>query len=69
MMYGNLLDQAGYPPKEYAYEGLGSKNPSLDKLSLSDEGENMIFLDDLGPKFKTLAGICQHTIQEKNIKL
>ncbi|KAK5923957.1 hypothetical protein CgunFtcFv8_000882 [Champsocephalus gunnari] len=69
MMYGNLLDQAGYPPKEYAYEGLGSKSPSLDKLSLSDQGENMIFLDDLGPKFKTLAGICQHTIQEKNIKL
>ncbi|XP_010784804.1 cadherin-like protein 26 [Notothenia coriiceps] len=68
-IYGNQLDQAGYPPQEYAYEGLGSKSPSLDKLSLSDQGEDMIFLDDLGPRFKTLAGICQHTIQEKNIKL
>ncbi|KAK1898402.1 Cadherin-like protein 26 [Dissostichus eleginoides] len=38
-IYGNQLDEAGYPPHEYAYEGLGSKSPSLDQLSVSNQGE------------------------------
>ncbi|XP_036447642.1 cadherin-like protein 26 [Colossoma macropomum] len=65
-------DQLDFPechPHEYSYEGMGSKCPSLDKLSFSADGDDLDFLNNLGPKFHTLDAICQKAMEEKNIKL
>ncbi|XP_072529913.1 uncharacterized protein [Salminus brasiliensis] len=42
----------------YSYEGQDSPVGSLDCCTLLESGNNLAFLNDLGPKFMTLAEIC-----------
>ncbi|XP_045907501.1 desmoglein-2 isoform X1 [Micropterus dolomieu] len=42
----------------YDYEGQESRAGSVGCCSLLDDDDDLAFLDDLGPKFKTLAEIC-----------
>ncbi|XP_059197237.1 desmoglein-2.1-like [Centropristis striata] len=44
--------------REYDYEGQGSSAGSVGCCSLLESGNDLQFLEDLGPKFKTLAQIC-----------
>uniref|UniRef100_A0A8C5FAX4 Desmoglein 2 n=1 Tax=Gadus morhua TaxID=8049 RepID=A0A8C5FAX4_GADMO len=43
----------------FAYEGQGSPAGSVGSFSMLDNDDDLEFLNDLGPKFKTLAEICQ----------
>ncbi|XP_036390053.1 cadherin-like protein 26 [Megalops cyprinoides] len=71
-LYQQNEDQLEFPgccPQVYMYEGIGSKCQSLDKLSQSSWGDTLDFLQDLGPRFNTLDGICHQAMEEKGIKL
>ncbi|KAM8864391.1 LOW QUALITY PROTEIN: cadherin-like protein 26 [Spinachia spinachia] len=63
------IEQLVNRPHRYAYEGQGSRAESLDQLSLVDLGDDLMFLDDLGPKFKTLADVSHQTTEEGNVQL
>lgn len=63
-----LLDHPGCTLHEFAYEGNGSRCQSLDELSFDDGEENLDFLQNLGPNFKALGGICQQHMGERKIQ-
>ncbi|XP_061666115.1 cadherin-like protein 26 [Syngnathoides biaculeatus] len=64
---GNSVNHPEYAPHEYVYEGEESRCQSLDELSFSICGEDLGFLNDLGPKFKPFGNICNQIMQEKGI--
>lgn len=68
MIDGCLGEQMEYKPTTYHFEGEGSICQSLDELSIGNLEDGQ-FLDDLGPRFKTLAEICNHSIQGKKMPL
>ncbi|KAJ3585833.1 hypothetical protein NHX12_012241, partial [Muraenolepis orangiensis] len=67
MLDGNV-DYPLYHPIEFSYEGQGSKCQSLDQLSL-DLGDNLDFLNNLDPKFKTLGVLCGQDVPGRNKQL
>ncbi|XP_055044373.2 cadherin-like protein 26 isoform X1 [Misgurnus anguillicaudatus] len=71
-LYGFEEDQKDYPvyiAYEYDYEGRGSECESLDKLTVSNLGDNLDFLQNLGPKFIPLAGVCQEKMPQKSVRV
>ncbi|ROL23488.1 Cadherin-like protein 26 [Anabarilius grahami] len=63
-----LNDHPAYSPYQYEYEGKGSDCQSLDQLTVSNLGDNLDFLQNLGPKFSTLGGICQQSLEHRNVR-
>ncbi|XP_053279835.1 cadherin-like protein 26 [Pleuronectes platessa] len=66
---GDIIDHPMHQPFEYDYEGQDSKCQSLDKLSLSNLGDDTEFLNDLGPKFMTLGNICHQTAPDNTTQI
>ncbi|KAG5281876.1 hypothetical protein AALO_G00049790 [Alosa alosa] len=62
------VDHPGCSLQVFAYEGDGSRCQSLDELSFDEWEEGTDFLQNLGPSFKTLGGICKKHMQEKNME-
>ena len=52
----------------YNYEGQGSTAGSVTCDSLLESFNNLEFLDDLGPKFTTLAQVCGFTYPELELE-
>ncbi|XP_076875036.1 cadherin-like protein 26 isoform X2 [Brachyhypopomus gauderio] len=65
----DLLDIPPCGPHHYNDEGSDSRCPSLDKLSFGTGREDLDFLQDLGPQFCTLSGICREAMEEKRMNL
>ncbi|XP_060930145.1 cadherin-like protein 26 [Limanda limanda] len=66
---GDIIDHPMQQPFEYAYEGQSSECQSLDKLSLSNLGDETEFLNDLGPKFMTFGNIGHQTAPDNNTQI
>ncbi|XP_016418708.1 cadherin-like protein 26 [Sinocyclocheilus rhinocerous] len=62
-------DFPAYSSYQYEYEGRGSDCQSLDQLTVSNLGDNLDFLQNLGPKFNTLGGICQQSMERRDTRL
>ncbi|XP_058618297.1 cadherin-like protein 26 isoform X2 [Onychostoma macrolepis] len=62
-------DYPEYSPHQYEYEGRASDCQSLDQLTVSNLGDNLDFLQNLGPQFNSLGGICQQTMERRNVRL
>uniref|UniRef100_UPI00398F7B1E cadherin-like protein 26 n=1 Tax=Pristiophorus japonicus TaxID=55135 RepID=UPI00398F7B1E len=50
---------AGYEPRVYCYEEEERYVPSLDSISMLEDCTGFDYLNDMGPRFTTLARICQ----------
>ncbi|XP_033884477.3 cadherin-like protein 26 [Acipenser ruthenus] len=58
-----------YEPHIYAEEGELHKVHSLDDISIANNSQGLDFLQDLGPKFRTLGGVCQEVLAQKGFTL
>ncbi|PWS23061.1 hypothetical protein DKP78_15125 [Enterococcus faecium] len=59
-MLENPQEELGdYDPHEYAYEGEPVADPQLDAISIPGSDSDGNFLQNLHPKFRTLASICR----------
>nr|XP_015823798.2 cadherin-like protein 26 isoform X2 [Nothobranchius furzeri] len=56
-------------PIKFAYEGEGSRCGSLDELAFDILDGNLSFLDHLGPRFNTLAEMCNASVVKKTAAL
>ncbi|XP_067904622.1 cadherin-like protein 26 [Heterodontus francisci] len=51
--------EVSYKPRVYSYEGEELNVPSLESICIAEDNTGFDYLNDLGPKFATLARICQ----------